>query len=90
MDFGYSDELATHSVVASSCLHGQRRFLEVPVGNTKTNHQLKIETKKEKKRKPLVLLGTKGPAHVARPGGLFSPGWYYQPGLKVSRARSRD
>ena len=26
---------------------------------------------------------TKGPAHVARPGGLFSPGWYYQPGLKV-------
>ena len=27
--------------------------------------------------------GTKGPAHVARPGGLFSPGSYYQPGLKV-------
>jgi len=49
MDFGYSDELATHSVVASSCLHGQRRFLEVPVGNTKTNHQLKIEKKKKKK-----------------------------------------
>ena len=30
---------------------------------------------------------------MARPGGLFSPGWYYQPGLKVdlySRARNRD
>ena len=36
---------------------------------------------RNKKRKPLVP-GTKGPAHVARPGGLFSPGWY-QPGLKV-------
>ena len=46
---------------------------------------MKIETKKEKKRKPLVPVGTgtKGSAHVARPGGLFSPGSYYQPGLKV-------
>jgi len=31
MDSGCSDELATHSVFASSCSHGQRRFLEVPV-----------------------------------------------------------
>ena len=38
--------------------------------------------KKRKKRKPLPT-GTKGSAHVARPGGLFSPGWYYQPRLKV-------
>ena len=27
--------------------------------------------------------GTKKPAYVARPEGLFSLGWYYQPGLKV-------
>ena len=27
--------------------------------------------------------GTKGPVYVVRLGGLFSPGWYYQPGLKV-------
>ena len=42
---------------------------------------MKIETKKEKKRKPLVPVGTgtKGSAHVARPGGPFSPGWYYRP-----------
>ena len=31
----------------------------------------------------VIPTGTKGSAHVARPGGLFSPGWYYQPGLKV-------
>ena len=31
----------------------------------------------------VIPTGTKGLAHVARPGGLFSPGWYYQPGLKV-------
>jgi len=53
MDSGCSDELITHNVFASSCSHGQRRFLEVPVGNTKTNHQLKIETKKKKKKENL-------------------------------------
>ena len=31
----------------------------------------------------VILNGTKGPPHVARPGGLFRPGWSYQPGLKV-------
>ena len=31
----------------------------------------------------VIPIGTKGPAHMARPGGPFSPGWYYQPGLKV-------
>ena len=30
----------------------------------------------------IIPTGTKGPDHVARPGGLFSHGWYYQPGLK--------
>ena len=41
----------------------------------------------EKKRKKnlysrlVIQTGTKGSAHVARPGGLFSPGWYYQPGF---------
>ena len=53
------------------------------------NHQLKIETKKEKKENLsswlVIPTGTKGTAHVARPGGLFSPGWYYQPGLNVGR-----
>jgi len=46
------------------------------------NHQLKIETKKEKKENLsswlVIPTGTKGTAHVARPGGLFSPGWYYR------------
>ena len=36
----------------------------------------------------VIPTGTKGPAHVARPGGLFSPGWYYQPGLKVPGEKS--
>ena len=31
----------------------------------------------------LLSIGTKELAHVARTGDLFSPGWYYQPGLKV-------
>ena len=31
----------------------------------------------------VIPTGTKGPAHVARPEDLFSPGWYYQPGPLV-------
>ena len=34
------------------------------------------------RKKKVIPTGTKGPTHVVRPGGLFSPGWYYQPGLK--------
>ena len=48
---------------------------------------MKIENKKKKKKKTFspgwLPTGTKGPTHVARPRGLFSPGCYYQPGLKV-------
>ena len=29
----------------------------------------------------VIPTGTKGPPHVARPGGLFSPDWSYQPPL---------
>ena len=56
------------------------------------NHnESSIENKNKKKKKKetfnpgwyVIPTGTKGTAHVARPGGLFSPGWYYQPGLKA-------
>ena len=33
----------------------------------------------------VIPTGTKGPPHVARLGGLFSPGWSYQPGLKGAK-----
>ena len=35
----------------------------------------------------VIPTGTKGPTHVARPGGLFSPDWYYQPGPLVPGAK---
>ena len=35
----------------------------------------------------VLSIGAKGPIYVVRPEGLFSPGWYYQPGPFVPGAK---